>query len=69
MDFEKEKKKRNIFFALQILFTILTLIASALCIFDIVNNAFYTVIAMLFSLAFGAMYRNSKKAIEENSCM
>lgn len=66
MDLEKEKKKKNIFFTLQIIFAILTLIASALCIFDIVYDAFYTVIAMFFSLFFGALYRNSKKAVEEN---
>ncbi|MCI8409768.1 MAG: hypothetical protein HFJ09_10965 [Lachnospiraceae bacterium] len=67
MNLKREKRKRKIYFVLQILFAILTFAASALYIFNIVNNAFYTVIAMIFSLVFGSLYQNSKKAVEENS--
>lgn len=63
---KKETRKKNIFLVLQITFIILTLIGAVMVIMGKLNNAGYAVIPMLFSLIFGALYRNSKKAIEEN---
>lgn len=37
-----------------------------LCITHKVNNVGYTVIPMLIGIVFSMLYRNSKKAIEEN---
>ena len=61
----RRTKKENIFY----------IIFSVLCInycwsdssyYHKVNNAGYTVIPMLIGLIFSMLYRNSKKAIEEN---
>jgi len=67
MDLKREKIKRNIFLIFQIIFTVLTLTGAVLVIIRKVDNAGYAVIPMLFSLVFGSLYRNSQKAIEENS--
>lgn len=64
---KKEKMKKNIFFSLCIVFCILTFIGAFLCITEKVNNAGYAIIPMLIELVFNSLYRNSKKAIEENT--
>ena len=63
---KKEILKKNLFFILQIAFAILTLVCCGLLFFDAISNAGIIVIMMLFSLIFGALSRNSKKAISEN---
>lgn len=67
MDLKKEKTKRNIFLALQIIFLILTFVGAALVIMKKVDNAGYAVIPMLWSLIFGGFMRESQKKINENS--
>jgi len=67
MDLKKEKIKRNIFFILQIIFLILTLIGAILVIMKKLDNAGYAVIPMLFSLIFGSFMRESQKKIRQNS--
>lgn len=67
MNLKREKAKRNIFLVLQIIFTLLTFIGAVLVIMKKVENAGYAVIPMLWALIFGMLYRNSKKALEENS--
>ena len=64
---KKEKMKKNIFLSLCIVFCILTFIGAFLCITEKVNNAGYAIIPMLIELVFNSLYRNSKKAIEENT--
>lgn len=67
MDLKREERKKKIFFILYVVFFVLTIIGAILCITHKVNNAGYTVIPMLFGLVFSALYRNSKKAIQENT--
>lgn len=64
---KREKMKKNTFFALNVLFCILTLIGAFLCLTEKVENAGYAIIPMLIDLVFNSLYRNSKKAIEENT--
>ena len=64
---KKETMKKNIFLVLCIIFCILTLIGAILCFMGKVNNVGYAIIPMLIELVFNSLYRNSKKAIEENS--
>ena len=64
---KKEKMKKNIFFSLCIVFCILTFIGAFLCLTEKVDNAGYAIIPMLIELVFNSLYRNSKKAIEENT--
>lgn len=64
---KKEIMKRNIFLGLSIVFCVLTLVGAILCITEKVNNAGYAIIPMLIELVFNSLYRNSKKAIEENT--
>lgn len=64
---KKEIIKKNIYFGLYLLFLILTLVGAILCFIGKVNNAGYAVIPMLMGLVFSSLYRNSKKAIDENS--
>lgn len=64
---KKETMKKNIFLGLCIVFCILTFIGAFLCITEKVDNAAYAIIPMLIELAFNSLYRNSKKAIEENT--
>lgn len=66
-DLKKEKIKKNIFLSLCIIFCALTFIGAILCITEKVNNAGYAIIPMLIELVFNSLYRNSKKAIEENT--
>lgn len=66
-DLKKETFKKNLFLTLQIIFTILTLVACGLLWFDVISNPGLCVIMMLVTLIFSALYRNSKKAIEENT--
>ena len=56
---EENAKYNVIFFAL-------TIVGAILCITHKVNNAGYAVIPMSIKLVFSMLYRNSKKAIEEN---
>lgn len=67
MNLKREEFKKKLFFILYLLFLLLTVIGATLCIIHKVNNAGYAVIPMLISLVFSALYRNSKKAIEENT--
>lgn len=64
---KKEKVKKNVYLSLCIIFCVLTLIGALLCIIGKVNNAGYAIIPMLIELVFNSLYRNSKKAIEENT--
>lgn len=66
MDLKKEELKMKIFFVLYIVFFALTIVGAILCITHKVNNAGYAIIPMLIGLVFSMLYRNSKKAIEEN---
>ena len=63
---KREKTKKNIFLVLCLVFCALTLVGAVLCITGKVNNAGYAIIPMLIELVFNSLYRNSKKAIEEN---
>ncbi|MDE5994005.1 MAG: hypothetical protein K2G60_00680 [Oscillospiraceae bacterium] len=67
MNFKREELKKKIFLILYLLFLVLTVIGAALCITRKVDNAGYAVIPMLIGLIFSMLYRNSKKAIEENT--
>lgn len=67
MNLKREELKKKIFLILYLLFLLLTVIGAALCITRKVNNAGYAVVPMLIGLIFSALYRNSKKAIEENT--
>ena len=64
---KRETMKKNIFLGLCIVSCVLTLIGAFLCITGKVDNAGYAMILMLIELVFNALYRNSKKAIEENT--
>ena len=66
MNLNREEIKKKIFFILYLVFFALTIIGAILCITHKVNNAGYTVIPMIIGLVFSMLYRNSKKAIEEN---
>lgn len=66
MDLKKEKLKKKVFLVIYVIFAGLTFIGAFMVITHKVNNAGYAVIPMLFGLIFGMLYRNSKKAIEEN---
>lgn len=66
MDLKREELKKKVFFVLYLVFFVLTIVGAILCITYKVNNAGYTVIPMLIGLVFSVLYRNSKKAIEEN---
>ena len=66
MNLKIEELKKRIFFVLYLIFFALTIIGAILCITHKVNNAGYTAIPMLIGLVFSMLYRNSKKAIEEN---
>lgn len=68
MDLKKEKLKKKVFLVIYVIFVVLTFIGAFMVITHKVNNAGYAVIPMLFGLIFGVLYRNSKKAIEENKC-
>ena len=57
---KKEKMKKNIFLILCIVFCTLS-------ITEKVDNVGYAIIPMLIELVFNSLYRNSKKAIEENT--
>lgn len=51
---------------LYLIFFVLTIVGAILCITHKVNNAGYAVIPMIIGLIFSMLYRNNKKAIEEN---
>lgn len=65
---KNEKLKMKIFMVLMIIFTFLTFIGAG---YVLVNkgeaNAGYAVIPSLFGICCSTLYRNSKKAIEENT--
>lgn len=67
MNLKREELKKKIFLILYLLFLFLTVIGAALCITRKVDNAGYAVIPMMIGLVFSVLYRNSKKAIEENT--
>lgn len=66
MNLKREELKKKIFFISYLVFFALTIVGAILVITNKVNNAGYTVIPMLIGLIFSMLYRNSKKAIEEN---
>jgi len=66
MNLKRKELKKKIFFILYLIFFALTILGAILCITHKVNNTEYTVIPMLIGLVFSMLYRNSKKAIEEN---
>ncbi len=66
MDMNREKIKMKVFLTLYIIFAILTFIGAAMVITHKLDSAGYAVIPMLFGVIFSMLYRNSKKAIEEN---
>ncbi len=66
-DRKKETWKKNVFLTLSIIFCILTLFGAVLCWTGKVHNAGYAVIPLLIENVFHAFYRNSKKALEENT--
>ncbi len=66
MNIKKEQIKMKIFLILYLIFTVLTFLGAFWVITKRVNNAGFAVIPMLFAVIFGMLYRNSKKAIEEN---
>lgn len=67
MNLKREELKKKIFFILYLVFFVLTIVGAILCITRKVNNAGYAVISMIIGLVFSMLYRNSKKAIEENN--
>lgn len=67
MNLKREELKKKTFFALYLVFFALTIVGAILCITHKVNNAGYAIIPMLIGLVFSMLYRNSKKAIEENT--
>ena len=66
MNLKREELKRKMFFILYLIFFVLTIIGAILCVTHKVDNAGYTAIPMLIGLVCSVLYRNSKKAIEEN---
>lgn len=66
MNLKREEIKKKVFFILYLVFFALTIVGAILYITHKVNNAGYAVIPMLIGLIFSMLYRNSKKAIEEN---
>lgn len=68
MNIKREKAKRNIFLILQIVLIVLTFIGAGYVLLNHgESNAGYAVVPMLFALIFGMLFRNSQKAIKENS--
>ena len=67
MNIKKEQIKIKIFLILYIVFAILGFIGAFMVITKRLNNVGYVVIPMLFAIVFSILYRNSKKAIEENN--
>ncbi len=67
MNIKKEQIKIKIFLILYILFAILGFSGAFMVITKRLNNVGYVVIPMLFARVFSILYRNSKKAIEENN--
>ena len=67
MNIKKEQIKKKIFLILYIVFAILGFIGAFMVITKRLNNVGYVVIPMLFAIVFSILYRNSKKAIEENN--
>lgn len=67
MDLKKEKIKRNIFLALQIIFVIITFINAILVIMKKLDNAGYAIVPMVWSIIFGGFMSNSQKKIKDNS--
>lgn len=66
MNIKNEQIKIKIFLILYIVFAILGFIGAFMVITKRLNNVGYVVIPMLFAIVFSMLYRNSKKAIEEN---
>ncbi len=66
MNLKREELKKKIFFTLYLVFFALTIVGAILCITHKVSNVGYAIIPMLIGVVFSMLYRNSKKAIEEN---
>lgn len=65
MDLKKEKIKRNIFFILQIIFTIITIINAVLVIFKKLDNAGYAIIPMLGALIFSIFMKETQNKLNK----
>lgn len=61
------KKQKIIYLVLSVAFVVLTFAGAFLVFANKVDNAGYSVVSMLGCLVFNMLYRNTKKAIEENS--
>lgn len=66
MNIKKEQIKMKIFLIIYIVFAILGFIGAFMVITKRLNSVGYVVIPMLFAIFSSTLYRNSKKAIEEN---
>ncbi len=66
MNLKREELKKKVFLIAYLIFFVLTIIGAILCVTHKVDNAGYAGIPMLIGLVFSMLYRNSKKAIEEN---
>ena len=67
MDIKREYLKKRVFLILYALFGVLTFAGAGYVLYNKgIVNAGYAVVPMLFGIIFGMLYRNSKKAIEEN---
>lgn len=66
MNLKREELKKKVFLIAYLIFFVLTIIGAILCVTHKVDNAGYAAIPMLIGLVFSMLYRNSKKAIEEN---
>lgn len=67
-DLKREQLKMKIFKILMTLFLILTFIGAGYVFYKDGNaNAGFAVIPSMFCIIFSSLYRNSKKAIEENA--
>ena len=67
MNIKKEQIKIKIFLILYIIFAVLGFVGAFMLITKRLNSVGYVVIPMLFAIVFSMLYRNSKKAIQENN--
>ena len=67
MNIKKEQIKIKIFIILYIIFAVLGFVGAFMLITKRLNSVGYVVIPMLFAIVFSMLYRNSKKAIQENN--
>lgn len=66
-EFAERKAKENGFLSFISFFALVTIAVAVFTMADKINSAGYAVIPMLFALIFSRLYKNSKRAIEENN--